>query len=95
MKQTLKNRIDFLVSELHSLMIIINSGYAVANRVDSEELKKIYYQELLPFVYDFEKVSRELKTALEEYFDEEKKSNLPIDLNLHKLHKRISSEFKV
>lgn len=95
MKETLKARIDFLVTELHDLMVIINNGYNVANRVDQEDLKRIYYEELLPFVQDFENVSIDLKNALEAYFEEEKKQNLPIDLNLHKLHKRISGEFKV
>jgi len=92
MKEQLRARITFLVNDLQDIMIVINRGYTVASNIDEEELKRIYYQELLPFVYDFDRVALELKSALESYFIEEKKHKLPIDFNLHKLYRKMINE---
>ena len=95
MKEQLRARIAFLVNDLQDIMIVINRGYTVASQIDEEELKRIYYQELLPFVYDFDKVAKELKATLEAYFIEEKIHGLPIDFNLHKLYRKMNDEQKI
>lgn len=92
MKEQLKAKIEYLASEMYDLMRIIERGFAVINDIQREDLKRIYVEELLPFTHDYQEVKDELQEALEEYFEEEKKEQLPLDLTYHKLYRRIKDE---
>lgn len=87
-----ENDINYLLIEVIELQYQIKKCHSVIKALEKEkELQKIYAEEIMPLVWDYDRIIEELGRCLEEHFLWEKENNVPTDLNYQKLSRVIKA----
>lgn len=84
-----KCQVDDLIKQLYVVIVQIENASVVLDKVEDEDLRSSFAEDVVGMVAEYHGVCAVLKYAIEDYQKVEEKLDAPIDLGYHRVYNRL------